>query len=66
MASNPITSDGLQPNRWPPTQLLVMASNLIDGLQPNYYSDGLQPNRWPPTQLLVMASNLIDGLQPNY
>ena len=35
MASNPITSDGLQPNRWPPTQLLVMASNLIDGLQPN-------------------------------
>ena len=54
MASNPITSDGLQPNRWPPTQLLVMASNLIDGLQPNY------------SQLLVMASNLIDGLQPNY
>ena len=52
MASNPITSDGLQPNRWPPTQLLVMASNLIDGLQPNYYSDGLQPNRLPPTQLL--------------
>ena len=43
-----------------------MASNLIDGLQPDYYSDGLQPNRWPPTQLLVMASNLIDGLQPNY
>ena len=36
LASNPITSDGLQPNRWPPTQLLVMASNLIDGLQPNY------------------------------
>ena len=54
MASNPITSDGLQPNRWPPTQLLPITS------------DGLQPNRLPPTQLLVMASNLIDGLQPNY
>ena len=51
MASNRITSDGLQPNRWPPTELLA---------------DGLQPNRWPPTELLVMASNLINGLQPNY
>ena len=28
-ASNLITSDDLQPNRWPPTQLLVMASNLM-------------------------------------
>ena len=28
-ASNLITSDGLQPNRWPPTELLVMASNLM-------------------------------------
>ena len=35
-ASNRITTDGLQPNRWPPTELLAMASNLIDGLQPNY------------------------------
>ena len=50
MASNLITSDGLQPNAMANrTQLLVMASNLMR-----------------PTELLAMGSNLIDGLQPNY